>query len=603
MKTTLWKIFQMYVTRFILLLAVILLFTTRDCKIGWDKMITADGLGYYSYLPATFIYHDLSFSFFNELHPKYYPPGYNPPTRNFLNEFNGIKVDKYFPGVAVLCLPFFLIAHFLAHLFGYSADGYSSIYQYAIGLAAIFYCWLGLLFLRKILLRFNFSATTIFMVIASLFLGTNLLYQTIYYSSASHVFLFFLITAAAYYLILLFDDVRNKSALIKAMVLLALIIITRPQDILFLLLLPLFGATLPKIKILFQLYIKEKQFWLTLFISVTIVSIVPVLWYLQTGKLYLNPYTGEHYYFNHPHFFDALFSFRKGWLLYTPMVGLSLFGLFKIPERRKALNVFLFLVLVVFINSCWWSWTYGPTSYSQRPMIDYYFIPAFLLAFLFENIKNKMLIYLTRTIVVLLCLISMLQTYQFRNGIMPADYNSAENYFSNFFKTKAIAISPIPKGIIVNYSKQDFNFDGTDSPKPINDAEHYSGTHATFTNPENQYSAGAQLPFPAYMKNDNVSRIRASAMIKSPSDKGKCTLVLDFIHQGKSVSYNGFELNNYIHSTDWTKVQFGLTMPDNVSAATDSLKFYFWHDKGGTTYMDDVSIEFITTDPAYELHP
>ena len=102
MKTIISKIVQMYATRLVLLLAVILLFTTRDCKTDWDKMVAADGLGYYAYLPATFIYHDLSFSFFNEVHPKYYPSGYNPPTRNFLNEFDGIKVSKYFPGVAAL---------------------------------------------------------------------------------------------------------------------------------------------------------------------------------------------------------------------------------------------------------------------------------------------------------------------------------------------------------------------------------------------------------------------------------------------------------------------------------------------------------------------
>jgi len=603
MKTILIKIVQLYATRIVLLLALVLLFTTRDCRIGWDKMITADGTGYYVYLPATFIYHDLSFSFFNDVQPKYYPPGYNPPTKNFLNEFDGIKVNKYFPGVALLCIPFFFAAHVLAHLFGYPADGYSVIYQYSIGLAAIFYCWLGLLFLRKILLRFTFNSSTIFTVIISIFIGTNLLYQTIYYSSASHVFLFFLITSTSYYLMVLFDDAENKSALIKVMFLLSIIVITRPQDVLFLFLLPLFGATFSKVKSMVAINIKSKQFWVALLVCVCIISIVPILWYIQAGRFYLNPYTGEHYYFNHPHFMDALFSFRKGWLLYTPLVGLSLLGLFFIPNKLKALNVFLFLVVVVFINSCWWSWTYGPTSYSQRPMVDYYFIPALLLGFLLENIKNKKMIYITRFIIVLLCIISMLQTYQFRNGIMPCDYNSTENYFSNFFKTKSIAIYPIPKDIIVNYSNQKFNFDTPGSPQPITNKEHFSGINSTFTNIEHQYSAGSIIAIPAYLKNDNVSKIRATAMIKAEPGKGKPTFVLDFIHSGKSISYNGFEMGNFIHNKNWTKVEFGLTLPDNVSAGTDSLKFYFWDDKGGNTFIDDVKIEFITTDPSYELHP
>jgi len=186
---------------------------------------------------------------------------------------------------------------------------------------------------------------------------------------------------------------------------------------------------------------------------------------------------------------------------------------------------------------------------------------------------------------------------------MPCDYNSTENYFSNFFKTKSIAIYPIPKDIIVNYSNQKFNFDTPGSPQPITNKEHFSGINSTFTNIEHQYSAGSIIAIPAYLKNDNVSKIRATAMIKAEPGKGKPTFVLDFIHSGKSISYNGFEMGNFIHNKNWTKVEFGLTLPDNVSAGTDSLKFYFWDDKGGNTFIDDVMIEFINTDPSYELHP
>ena len=599
-----WKTVQRYVCSVILLLGVLLLFSTRDLKIPWDKMITADGTGYYVYLPAVFIYHDLSFEFFNDVQPKYYPPGSNAPTWNFLNSFDGISVNKYFPGVAVLCLPFFIIAHILALLFGWPPDGYSPVYQYSIGMAALFYCWLGLIFLRKIMQRLQFSSSTIFWVIISIFTGTNLLYQAVYYSSASHVFLFFLITTASYYLMLLFDnEAKNNAALIKLMLLLTLIAMTRPQDLLFLLLLPFFGATFEKTKSIFKKNIKQKQFWFAFSICLSILSVVPILWHIQTGRWFLNPYTGEHYYFTHSHFMDSLFSFRKGWLLYTPLIGICLLGLFFIPNKLKALNVLLFMVLVVFINSCWWSWTYGPTSYSQRPMVDYYFLPALMLGFLLEDIKSRKLIYAMRILIIILCMVSMLQTYQFRNGIMPCDYNSAENYFANFFKIKPVAICPIPKSIIVNYSKHDYNFDLPDSPQPVAEEEHYSGNKSAFTNRLNSFSAGTILAIPSFIKNDGVGKIRASAMIKSQPDKGKCTLVLDFIRSGKSISYNGFQLNNFIHSSEWTKVEFGLTLPENVSAKTDSLKFYFWDDKGGETFIDDVSIEFITTDLSYELHP
>src|ERR1039458_7633898 len=119
---------------------------TRDITDPYQKVIQADGLGYYSYLPAIFIYHDISFSFINKVHPIYYAlnTSFNPPTKNFINEFEGIRVNKYYPGLAVLWTPFFLLALLAARLFGLAADGYSGIFQYSIAVAAVFYTWLGL---------------------------------------------------------------------------------------------------------------------------------------------------------------------------------------------------------------------------------------------------------------------------------------------------------------------------------------------------------------------------------------------------------------------------------------------------------------------------
>lgn len=92
-------------------------FFTKDLNNKYDKVIMAEGHGYYVYLPAAFIYHDNTFSFFNEVSKKYYDLGAGPATAHFINSFDGIRVNKYFPGVLLLWLPFFLLAHLLALLF------------------------------------------------------------------------------------------------------------------------------------------------------------------------------------------------------------------------------------------------------------------------------------------------------------------------------------------------------------------------------------------------------------------------------------------------------------------------------------------------------
>jgi hypothetical protein len=92
-------------------------------------------------------------------------------------------------------------------------------------------------------------------------------------------------------------------------------------------------------------------------------------------------------------------------------------------------------------------------------------------------------------------------------------------------------------------------------------------------------------------------------MVKSESNKGNCKLVFDFHNGTKSLFWWGFEIKNYVEDKKWTKVEFGTELPEAVNPATDSLRIYFWDDKGGNTFIDDLKVEFITTDPTYELRP
>jgi hypothetical protein len=112
----------------------------------WKNTINGDGRGYYAYLPAIFIYHDLNFDFVKKTD--------NVPeifVGNFLNEKDGKKFDKYFIGVAVLLLPFFSIAYLLSVILGYSLDGYSQLFQYSVSFAALFYLTTGLFFIVRLL--------------------------------------------------------------------------------------------------------------------------------------------------------------------------------------------------------------------------------------------------------------------------------------------------------------------------------------------------------------------------------------------------------------------------------------------------------------------
>ncbi|MBK6283998.1 MAG: hypothetical protein IPF54_16290 [Draconibacterium sp.] len=66
-------------------------------------------------------------------------------------------------------------------------------------------------------------------------------------------------------------------------------------------------------------------------------------WYSITGHFFVNSYPDEQFFWGNPHFIDGLFSYRKGWLLYTPVMIFALLG---IPFLFKKLKEFSWSILI-----------------------------------------------------------------------------------------------------------------------------------------------------------------------------------------------------------------------------------------------------------------
>src|SRR5689334_22308866 len=65
-------------------------------KDHFNDAIRSDGIGYYSYLPALFIYHDATYHFCDTLWQTKYPNLISTGGSAFCNEIEGRKVNKYF---------------------------------------------------------------------------------------------------------------------------------------------------------------------------------------------------------------------------------------------------------------------------------------------------------------------------------------------------------------------------------------------------------------------------------------------------------------------------------------------------------------------------
>jgi hypothetical protein len=195
---------------------------------GWDKT------GYYIYLPAVFIFHDVNhLSFYDSVQTKYHLNSgvkwyaiYDQPS-------TGNKLDKYPIGIAVLEMPFFLIAHVYTSVIGGVSDGYSKPYLVAFILSNVLWTLLGFVALRKFLLYyFNDSATAITLLLIAF--GTNLYNYAAFDYGMSHNYSFALFSFLMLFTALWYKKEKVRFLYFMAMVA-ALIVVTRPTNVLILL--------------------------------------------------------------------------------------------------------------------------------------------------------------------------------------------------------------------------------------------------------------------------------------------------------------------------------------------------------------------------------
>lgn len=416
----------------IFLLCAWLNYNSRKDNDRWIFNVYMDGRGYYSYLPAIFIYQDLSFSFYSNNSP------HEGDIPNFCVDNDGKKVNKYFPGVAVLLSPFFFIAHLSSHLFGFEPNGYSQLYFMGVGLAAAFYLGLGVLYLARLLRLYQFSEWLIALTLPLMVFGTNLYHYTVYESSMSHVYSFAMCAMFLYYLKKL-SYAYSSGTLFLAFAALLLSFMIRPVAgfvLLFAVPFVLYNGSLG-FKELVTLLLKDKRALPAVMITGALaIFSVCFIWYKQTGSWIIYSYEGEGFDWLRPHTYDSLLSYRKGWLLYNPIMILALFGLAVVYRRDHKLFwlAALFISVMIYFISAWGAWDYG-YCYGLRAYVDYYPFMAILLASFLANITSPAMKLLGGLLLTGLVYLQQVQTWQAEHGIIHYAEMNEQRYRSVFLQT------------------------------------------------------------------------------------------------------------------------------------------------------------------------
>lgn len=414
----------------ILVINIILSFAHQKENGKWEHIIRADGVGYYSVLPAVIIYQDPNFSFLPEIKQRYKSDEYNG---GFLVTIPEGKMDKYYIGLSILWLPFFLIAHFLAYIAGYTPDGYSEIYHILILLSASLYLWVGCRSMRKLILNYSVPNGVVALLIVFIVYGTNLSHHATYDTWSTHVYSFGIISLFLYQCDV-FCRLRENKRLYCLAILLGLIVLIRPTNAVIALMFPFFlGSFRECMNIL-------KEFWKTILCSfllfLAVLSLQFLFYYAEVGKLFVWSYDWETFDFTNPQIKNVLFSYRKGLLVYTPLFFIGLLGLVYLYRHNKFRfgTMVLLCVMVVYIISSWWSWWYG-CSLGERPFNDYVGVLALMLVFLYKELKNAFLIGIFCFMGILLVIYSQVLSYQYQKCIIDWQDMTKKKYWFSFMRT------------------------------------------------------------------------------------------------------------------------------------------------------------------------
>ncbi|HBG71344.1 MAG: hypothetical protein A2W93_01490 [Bacteroidetes bacterium GWF2_43_63] len=577
-----------------------------------NQIICYDVYGYYLYLPQTFIYNDLSIHNFDQVNSLLQQYGNSSTFYQASMLEDGTYVMKYSMGMAILFSPFFFIAHFLAPYLGYAADGYSFPYQFSLLIGGILYSIAGLWFLGKVLLKYlsdRITAITLLLIV----IATNFLPHIGMYgqNAMSHNYLFALYCMALWFTVRWHETFRLKFIVFLGLVC-GLAILSRPTEIVILAIPALWSvdswkALQEKFKTIFNHFGQMAVFG---FIVLALGFCQLLYWKLHTGHFLYYSYgsnPGEGMEFFSPYITEVLFSFRKGWLIYTPIMILAFSGFIVLFNKNRKIfwALLAYSIFNLYLVSCWSTWWYAQ-SYSQRSLVPALAVMSIPLGFFLTWVAGRKIILKSAIslVIVFLVFLNIFQIWQFHVGILDGDRMTREYYFSTFLST---SVSDKEKELLlIDRRRYEINnFDNEQEYKStlnkqlsfeddtiIDSVIPADGQRYCLIDSASPYTPVIEIPYSELTKKDHAwLRVRAKIFPVTPPDSLKVALVLHFSHKGFPYQYRTIESPRMeLKPGVWNEVKFDYLTPE-VRNKSDIFRTFVWNMAGGSVLVDQLSLE------------
>lgn len=562
--------------------------TTQTAK----HALTWDVFGYYLYLPATFIHDDPGLkdhAWLDEVMITYDP---SSTLYQLVDGADGSRVIKYSSGMAVAYAPWFFVAHVIAEPLGYPADGFSPPYQYLITYGMLLWVLAGLFLLRKVMLYF-FDDRPAAVLITLVVLGTNYLHLAALDGTLlTHPLLFTLYAGLVLATIRWHERPSAKAALAIG-ALAGWITLVRPSEGVCLLI-PLLWANADGFAAKWR-SIKARPAHLLLVIAAFAIAVSPQLlyWHSVTGQWLFYSYVnaGEGFDFAAPHIGDYLFSFRKGWFVYTPLMALAILSLVILWKRARHVFWAIALVLIVdlYVVASWTNWWYAGGSFGARSMVPAYVLLALPLGFALTSTWRKPLIIAAS----LLTVLNLFQTWQWTHGIIAKERMTGAYYGAVFGSTSVS--QETQRLLLVDRPLTEEEVLGDTSGYEMrvlyeNTFDDRPDSVYTLT-PNDPYTPGPDVKFEGLTTKDHAWLRISAKLFVTDSTKAPPVIVCTFHHEGETYKYKTMSWDlTTAPRYSWATLSFDYITPE-VRSPEDNLKVYIWNQHGGMHRVDDLRVE------------
>ena len=500
-------------------------------------ILSWDVFGYYLYLPAIFIHHDL---FLNDLSSveQVLETYKNAPALYQVNQTLNGNVIRYPIGMALLYFPFFILGHFSAWLLDFPMDGFSAPYNFWINISSLVYVLAGILLSYRAI-RIWFKPTTSIITLLLVYLGTNLFHSITETWGMPHIYLFAFYSAL---IIVTHNWLLNpnwRNGLLLGLVL-GLMVVARPSEVVAVFIPLLMGIErgwmLQVIKIKNALI---KSNYASLLGGIIPVALQLVYWKISSGSFFFDSYnnSSEGFDFLSPHTTDYLFSFRKGWLIYTPMAAFLLSSTVwaLVKKKSNALTVAVYMTATIYLLSSWSTWWYGD-GFSQRSIVEslaVLLIPTAhaIDALLRSKPHQKGIV---AVIVLSIVTLNLFQTWQVRNDIIHTSRMTKQAYLAVFGKLEA----PPNYEELLSVDRFSVIFDSLNY-LPVK-AFNLLDKPSQLEDEKQTFSQKSVLSYQELTRRDHVwieNRITVSSI-----NTDKIVLVSHFTHRGKTTHYRTKEI-------------------------------------------------------------